>query len=76
MLLDFPRNRWPSVTNIKRHRTSLPFKTRGAIVNVGSLASHIGLNRITPYVMAKHGQYRGTRRVSSLMQAASNPWTL
>jgi len=35
--------------------TGLPFKTRGSIVNVGSLSSHIGLNAINPYVMAKHG---------------------
>jgi len=34
--------------------TGLPIKTRGAIVNPGSLASQIGLSTITPYVMAKH----------------------
>jgi len=35
-------------------RTGLPLKTRGAIVNVGSLTTHIGLNGHSPYVMAKH----------------------
>lgn len=35
--------------------TGLPFKTRGSIVNVGSLTSHVAINNLTPYIMAKHG---------------------
>ncbi|KAH9216686.1 hypothetical protein DL95DRAFT_445245 [Leptodontidium sp. 2 PMI_412] len=35
--------------------TGLPLKTRGSIVNVGSLAAHFAIPNLTPYIMAKHG---------------------
>ncbi|KAI9650077.1 hypothetical protein NHQ30_000090 [Ciborinia camelliae] len=37
--------------------TGLPLKTRGSILNVGSVASRFGLPNVAPYVMAKHGTY-------------------
>lgn len=37
-------------------RTGLPLKTRGAIVNVGSLTSNIAIPNLAPYVMSKHGK--------------------
>jgi NAD(P)-dependent dehydrogenase (short-subunit alcohol dehydrogenase family) len=44
------------VHGLMRRRTGLPFKTRGSIVNVGSVCSHITMvSNLTPYVMAKHG---------------------
>ena len=37
--------------------TGLSFKTRGSIVNVGSICSHKSLiPGMSPYVMAKHGK--------------------
>ncbi|EPE29053.1 NAD(P)-binding Rossmann-fold containing protein [Glarea lozoyensis ATCC 20868] len=42
--------------------TGLPYKTRGSIVNVGSVCSHITMvPNLTPYVMAKHGLLGLTR---------------
>ncbi|CZR61244.1 related to dehydrogenase [Phialocephala subalpina] len=35
--------------------TGLPLKTRGSIVNLGSLTSHRAIPNISPYIMAKHG---------------------
>jgi len=35
--------------------TGLPIKTRGSIVNVGSLCSHFAIPNLNPYIMAKHG---------------------
>jgi len=35
--------------------TGLPVKTRGSILNVGSLTSHLAVPRLSPYIMAKHG---------------------
>lgn len=35
--------------------TGLPLKTRGSIVNVGSLCSHFAIPTLNPYIMAKHG---------------------
>lgn len=37
------------------HRTGLPLKTRGSIVNVGSLTSHAAISNLSPYIMSKHG---------------------
>jgi NAD(P)-dependent dehydrogenase (short-subunit alcohol dehydrogenase family) len=37
-------------------RTGLKLKTRGSIVNVGSLCSHVAINTLSPYIMAKHGK--------------------
>ncbi|PQE27327.1 hypothetical protein CJF32_00000281 [Rutstroemia sp. NJR-2017a WRK4] len=45
--------------------TGLPLQTRGAIVNVGSIASHSGLIGAAPYVMAKHGVLGLTRTDSA-----------
>ncbi|KAA8576769.1 hypothetical protein EYC84_006830 [Monilinia fructicola] len=41
--------------------TGLPLKTRGSILNVGSLASRTGLRNAGPYAMAKHGVLGLTR---------------
>ncbi|KAK0117578.1 hypothetical protein ONS95_011913 [Cadophora gregata] len=41
--------------------TGLPLKTRGSIVNVGSLCSHFAIPTLTPYIMAKHGVLGLTR---------------
>jgi hypothetical protein len=38
-------------------RTGLPFKTRGSIVNVGSLTSHLAIRQMGPYIMSKHGEW-------------------
>jgi len=35
--------------------TGLALKTRGSIVNVGSLTSHLAIKYVSPYIMAKHG---------------------
>ncbi|KUJ20742.1 NAD(P)-binding protein [Mollisia scopiformis] len=35
--------------------TGLPLKTRGSIVNLGSLTSHVAIPALSPYIMAKHG---------------------
>ncbi|KAF8847995.1 NAD(P)-binding protein [Acephala macrosclerotiorum] len=35
--------------------TGLPLKTRGSIVNIGSLTSHRAIPNLSPYIMAKHG---------------------
>ncbi|KAG0649885.1 2,5-dichloro-2,5-cyclohexadiene-1,4-diol dehydrogenase [Hyphodiscus hymeniophilus] len=35
--------------------TGLRLQTRGSIVNAGSLASHVAIPTLTPYVMSKHG---------------------
>lgn len=35
--------------------TGLPLKTRGSILNVGSLTSHCAIPQLSPYIMAKHG---------------------
>lgn len=35
--------------------TGLPIKSRGSIVNVGSLCSSLAISNLTPYIMAKHG---------------------
>ncbi|KAL2063088.1 hypothetical protein VTL71DRAFT_6160 [Oculimacula yallundae] len=34
--------------------TGLPIKTRGSIVNVGSLTSHFAIPTLSPYIMSKH----------------------
>jgi len=34
--------------------TGLKLKTRGSIVNVGSLTSHVAIPNLTPYIMSKH----------------------
>ena len=39
-------------------RTGLKLKTRGSIVNVGSLTSHVAIPNLTPYIMSKHGIFR------------------
>ncbi|CAD6448326.1 e4e9f6e0-4703-4032-9674-aba4dc2ba673 [Sclerotinia trifoliorum] len=45
--------------------TGLPFKTRGSILNVGSIASHLGLPNSAPYAMSKHGVLGLTRTDST-----------
>ncbi|KAF7856101.1 hypothetical protein EAF04_010055 [Stromatinia cepivora] len=45
--------------------TGLPVKTRGSILNVGSIASRFGLPNGGPYVMAKHGVLGLTRTDST-----------
>jgi len=35
--------------------TGLPLKTRGSILNVGSLTSHCAVPQLSPYIMTKHG---------------------
>jgi NAD(P)-dependent dehydrogenase (short-subunit alcohol dehydrogenase family) len=37
------------------YRTGLPLKTRGSILNVASVAGSLGLSRVSPYVISKHG---------------------
>ncbi|KAH7323586.1 hypothetical protein BKA65DRAFT_511077 [Rhexocercosporidium sp. MPI-PUGE-AT-0058] len=49
--------------------TGLPLKTRGSIVNVGSLAAHFAIPNLTPYVMAKHGVL-GLSRADAMDYAA------
>lgn len=39
-----------------RCRTGLKLKTRGSIVNAGSLTSHQAISQLTPYIMSKHGE--------------------
>jgi len=34
--------------------TGLKLKTRGSIVNVGSLTSHLAISNLSPYIMSKH----------------------
>ncbi|APA06763.1 hypothetical protein sscle_02g015330 [Sclerotinia sclerotiorum 1980 UF-70] len=45
--------------------TGLPIKTRGSILNVGSIASHSALPNSAPYVMSKHGVLGLTRTDST-----------
>jgi NAD(P)-dependent dehydrogenase (short-subunit alcohol dehydrogenase family) len=37
------------------NRTGLPLQTRGSIINVASVAGHLAISRVSPYVMSKHG---------------------
>jgi NAD(P)-dependent dehydrogenase (short-subunit alcohol dehydrogenase family) len=39
------------------NRTGLPFKTRGSIVNVGSLTSHVAIPGLGSYIASKHGNF-------------------
>lgn len=43
------------VSKLTFSRTGLPLKTRGSIINLGSLTSHLAIPALTPYIMAKHG---------------------
>ncbi|KAJ8070073.1 hypothetical protein OCU04_000469 [Sclerotinia nivalis] len=45
--------------------TGLPIKTRGSILNVGSIAGRFGLPNGGPYVMSKHGVLGLTRTDST-----------
>ena len=36
-------------------RTGLPLQTRGSILNVASVAGHLAIDRLSPYMMSKHG---------------------
>lgn len=49
-----PMSRFVREINTKQS-TGLPLQTRGSIVNVGSILSHLAIPGINPYVMAKHG---------------------
>jgi short-subunit dehydrogenase len=43
------------ITTLTSYRTGLPLKTRGSILNVASVAGSLGLSRLSPYVISKHG---------------------
>ncbi|KAM3089439.1 hypothetical protein ACMFMG_001037 [Clarireedia jacksonii] len=45
--------------------TGLPVQTRGAILNVGSVAARTGIAGMAPYVVAKHGVLGLTRTDST-----------
>lgn len=49
--------------------TGLSLHTRGSIVNVGSLTSHLAIPELNPYIMAKHG-------VLSLTKADANDYAV
>jgi NAD(P)-dependent dehydrogenase (short-subunit alcohol dehydrogenase family) len=52
--MDFTRQ-GHKIKQADENSTGLPLYTRGSILNVGSLCSHVAIPGLNPYIMAKHG---------------------